>query len=108
MSLISHADVEKQRRPRSPVRCAWPSASRWPRTTATGRGQPGWLLTSRPGLVPMLIETLAALACEGLTVATRDPNAAREALVGVALDLAPIRARSRAPAGGSRVFGASL
>jgi hypothetical protein len=40
------------------------------------------------GLMPLLIESLAALASEGLTVATRDPDAAREALAGVALDLA--------------------
>jgi hypothetical protein len=40
------------------------------------------------GLVPMLIEALAALASEGLTVAAQDRDAAREALVGVALDLA--------------------
>ena len=39
-------------------------------------------------LMPVLIEAMAALASEGLTVATRDPDAAREALVGVALDLA--------------------
>lgn len=39
-------------------------------------------------LVPLLIEAMAALASEGLTVATRDPDAAREALAGVALDLA--------------------
>ncbi len=39
-------------------------------------------------LMPLLIESLAALADEGLTVATRDPDAAREALAGVALDLA--------------------
>lgn len=39
-------------------------------------------------LIPLLIESLAALADEGLRVATRDPDAAREALAGVALDLA--------------------
>jgi MinD-like ATPase involved in chromosome partitioning or flagellar assembly len=40
------------------------------------------------GSVLTVIEHLAALADEGLTVATRDPDAAREALAGVALDLA--------------------
>ncbi len=39
-------------------------------------------------LMPLLVESLAALADEGLVVATRDPDAAREALAGVALDLA--------------------
>jgi hypothetical protein len=39
-------------------------------------------------LMPLLIESLAALADESLTVATRDPDAAREALTSVALDLA--------------------
>jgi hypothetical protein len=39
-------------------------------------------------LVPMLIEALAALASEGLIVATRDPDVAREALAGVAGELA--------------------
>lgn len=45
------------------------------------------------GSVLTVIEHLAALADEGLTIATRDPDAAREALVGVALDLAPIYGR---------------
>jgi hypothetical protein len=91
MSLIPLADVEKQRRLRSPVRCAWPSASRWPPTTAIGRDRTrlARLTADVPaGLMPMLIEALAVLASEGLTVATRDPDAACEALVGVALDLA--------------------
>jgi hypothetical protein len=38
--------------------------------------------------VPLLLEAMAALADEGLVVATRDRDAAREALVGAALDLA--------------------
>jgi len=47
------------------------------------------LVDDIPGeLMPLLIESLAALADEGLTVATRDPDAAREALASVALDLA--------------------
>jgi len=36
----------------------------------------------------LVVESLAALADEGLTVATRDRDAAREALAGAALDLA--------------------
>jgi hypothetical protein len=36
----------------------------------------------------LVIESLAALADEGLVVATRDPDVAREALASVALDLA--------------------
>jgi len=40
------------------------------------------------GSMLTVIETLAALADEGLTVATRDADAAREALASVALDLA--------------------
>jgi hypothetical protein len=38
--------------------------------------------------VLMVIESLAAIADEGLTVATRDPDVTREALASVALDLA--------------------
>lgn len=40
------------------------------------------------GSMLMVIESLAAIADEGLTVATRDPDVTREALAGVALDLA--------------------
>jgi hypothetical protein len=39
-------------------------------------------------LMPLLVEVLAVLADEGVTLATRCPDAAREALAGVALDLA--------------------
>jgi hypothetical protein len=47
------------------------------------------LVDDVPGeLVPLLLEAMAALADEGLVVATRDRDAAREALVGAALDLA--------------------
>jgi len=35
-----------------------------------------------------VIESLAAIADEGVMMATRDPDAARQALAGVALDLA--------------------
>jgi hypothetical protein len=55
----------------------------------------------------MLIEALAALASEGLNVATRDPDAAREALAGVCpRPRRRITAYPREPAGGSRPFGA--
>ncbi len=40
------------------------------------------------GSMMTVIESLAAIADEGLTVATRDPGLTREALAGVALDLA--------------------
>lgn len=40
------------------------------------------------GSTLMVIESLAAIADEGVTVATRDPDAVREALASVALDLA--------------------
>lgn len=36
----------------------------------------------------MVIESLAAIADEGVRLAMRNPDAAREALAGVALDLA--------------------
>jgi hypothetical protein len=36
----------------------------------------------------MVIESLAAIADEGVRMAMRNPDAAREALAGVALDLA--------------------
>jgi hypothetical protein len=40
------------------------------------------------GLTLMVIESLAAIADEGVRMAMRNPDAAREALAGVALDLA--------------------
>jgi hypothetical protein len=40
------------------------------------------------GSTLMLIESLAAIAGEGVRMAVRHPAAAREALAGVALDLA--------------------
>lgn len=49
------------------------------------------------GSMLMVIEYLAALADEGLTVAMRNPDAAREALAGVALDLAADLGASRTP-----------
>jgi hypothetical protein len=40
------------------------------------------------GTMPLLVEALAAIADEGVRLATRDRDAARIALAGVALDLA--------------------
>ena len=40
------------------------------------------------GSMLMVIESLAAIADEGVRLAMRNPDAAREALAGVALDLA--------------------
>jgi hypothetical protein len=62
------------------------------------------------GSMVMVIESLAAIADEGVRMAMRNPDAAREALAGVALDLAselPSRLEigaSRKPTHGSGDF----